>query len=415
MLNAAVWVLYLGMFYISFLLLLVFLERGELKRDIEYPEEWPSITVIIPAYNEEDTVGMTIESVLDADYPEDLFEVIVVNDGSEDDTRKVAEQYTDRIDLINQENRGKGAAMNTALEEVDTELFAVVDADARLKEDSVKNIVAGLEDDMAGIASAMKVYEPETLLQRAQRVEYIVSIFLRKILGLLDAIPVAPGPLSVYRTDVIREMGGFDPESMVEDQEICYRIHEEKLRLGHSRTGEVYTVAPRNLREFYNQRYRWQRGTLETIIDYRHMFLNPEYGEFGVFGIPSKALQLVLSLMGFSLLLYFVGTPIVNFVRDLASVGAAALDVSLPSSFSALMEAVYWSLLDAKLVSLMLLAFVTFISIFTAYLAAKHTEEKLFEYGKLPPVIYLFFYFYIITPIWIKVMLDIVRKKGMEW
>ena len=123
MLTLIVWALYAAVLFISFFLLIVLLEHGGIKKEVEFRDEWPELTLIIPAYNEEETIQMTIESILDAEYPDEKLELIVVNDGSEDNTAEEVEPYTDQLTLINQENQGKGAALNTGLEQVETELF----------------------------------------------------------------------------------------------------------------------------------------------------------------------------------------------------------------------------------------------------------------------------------------------------
>lgn len=414
MLDLVVWGLYAVVLYISFFLLLVFLEKGGLKEGVEWRDEWPSVSVIIPAFNEEETIGMTIESVDSVDYPD--YEIIVVNDGSTDGTLEEAEKYEDRVTLIDQENQGKGGALNAGLEEADGELFACVDADSRLTRNSLKNIVSDLDNDMGGIASAMKVHSPDNLLQKMQWVEYMVGIFLRNIMGLVNAIHVTPGPLSIYRTSLVEDLGGFDEDSLVEDQEICFRMQDNQWRVGHSRKGEVYTVAPKNLREFYHQRYRWYRGSLETIIDYRHMFLNPKYGDFGLFGMPTKIAQAFLSILGLFLMSYYVLNPIYSFARDFAVLGLNAINVSLQGiTLERIVEAIYWWLISQRFISLVLLGSVFLFSVFMAYLSAIHTEEDVFGYGYLAPITYFFWYVFFIGFMWMVVVIDTVRKGERRW
>ena len=409
MFQPVIWFLYLGMGFVSLLFLLVFLEADSFRKSRERPDEWPSVTICTPAYNEEDTIAMTIESVLDVDYPEDKLDYVVVNDGSTDRTREEIEKFDD-VNAVHQENQGKGAAVNKALHRSDSDLFAVVDADSYLGEDSLKNIIAEMDDDMEGIASAMKVKDPGNLLQKAQRVEYIVSIFLRKTLGIVDSIQVAPGPLSVYRRETLEGLGGFDPESRVEDQEICFRLHDRGLKLGHSWSGEVYTVAPDSLKKFYNQRYRWQRGSMEEMINYRHMILNPKYGEFGFLGIPLKLLQSVLSTIGFLLIIYTTLKPLANIIGNLLDQGLSFIELG----GGELLEQAYWTVLGLEGTTVVMFIYLTAVSLATAFLAGRHTREPIFKHGVLPAGIYLFFYFYIIVPIWLKVYFDMLvgREKG---
>lgn len=414
MLDVAVWAMYLLILYISFFLLLTFFDEGVLRNSVEWPEEFLTISLVIPAYNEEDTIGMTIESAQEADYPEGKKEIIVVNDGSEDDTLEIARVYEDEdIKVIDQENQGKGGALNTGLEEAEGELFGVVDADSRLKKNSLKNIVAEMSDEMAGIASAMKVYQPSNLLQKMQWLEYMVGIFLRNIMGSIDAIHVTPGPLSIYRRDKLEEVGGFDEDTLVEDQEICFRFQNRHDRVGHSRKGEVYTVAPATVKEFYNQRYRWYRGSLENLVEYKHMILNPEYGDFGVFGTTAKIVQAVLSIFAIGVMTYYILNPIQSFLRDFARLGISMFNLDLSYfTLSRILRETYWWAISRQFVSMTLLGMVFLFSIVMAYLSARHTEEKLFEQGIIPTFTYLFWYVFFIGGVWLKVFIDVILDWG---
>ncbi len=418
MLRQLIWVIYAVILYISFFLLLVFLEEGRLRQDPDWPEKWPSVSLIIPAYNEEDTIGMTIESVDGIEYPEEKYDIIVVNDGSEDQTREIVEEYSEEHDItvINQENQGKGAALNTGLAEAEGDLVACVDADSRLDKHSVKNIVADMDDKKAGIASAMKVYQPGNLLQRLQWVEYMVGIFLRNVMGLIDSIHVTPGPLSIYRREILEDVGGFDEDSLVEDQEICFRFQEQHWEVGHSRKGEVHTVAPATLKELYNQRYRWYRGSLENILKYKHMMMNPEYGDFGIFAVPSKLAQGFLSIAGLSLLSYLLLKPLYSFVLDFLAVGLDAITLNLDEiTVEGIFSGFYWSVISFDVVTWMLLGSLFFLSIFVSYLSAIHTEEKLFEHGYIPVIIYVFWYFLFIGLMWAKVTVDFLLRREGRW
>jgi cellulose synthase/poly-beta-1,6-N-acetylglucosamine synthase-like glycosyltransferase len=413
MIEPVVWGMYLVILYISFFLILTFFDESALRESVEWLENFPSVSLVIPAYNEEDTIAMTIESALSVDYPD--YEVIVVNDGSEDDTLEIVKEYEESGDvkLIDQENQGKGAALNAGLEIAEGELFGVVDADSRLKKNSLKNIVSEMTDEMVGIASAMKVYQPSNLLQKMQWLEYMVGIFLRNIMGSIDAIHVTPGPLSIYRTDKLEELGGFDEDTLVEDQEICFRFQDNHYRVGHSRKGEVYTVAPKTVREFYDQRYRWYRGSLENLIEYKHMILNPKYGDFGMFGTTAKILQAGLSVLGIFLISYYILNPIYSFARDFAQLGFSMFNINLSYyTVSNILQEFYWWTISQRFLSLILLGSVFLFSLFLAYLSARHTEEKLFEQGIIPTFTYLFWYVFFIGGVWSKVFADVALDWG---
>lgn len=410
MLTAIVWLLYGAVLFISFFLLVVLLEHGGIKKPVQWLDEWPTLTLIIPAYNEEETIQMTIESILDADYPEDKLELIVVNDGSQDNTAEKVEPYTDQLTLINQENQGKGAALNTGLEEVETELFGCVDADSRLKDDSLKNIVSELGDDAGGIASAMKVYQPQNLLQKLQWVEYLMGIFLRNIMGFIDSIHVTPGPLSIYRTEPVKEIGGFDPKSLVEDQEICFKLQNNNWKISHSRRGEVYTVAPKTVREFYDQRYRWYKGALQNIVKYKHMIFNREYGDFGVFSIPTKIAQSVLSVTALFIMSYYLLQPAYNLAQSVWRIGIGAYITALEMlTVSEILNSIYWFIVSINMVSVTLLGSLILLTLLLYVMTIEHTDENMFAQGVIPMVLYIFWYFLFVGAIWLIVYIDSVK------
>lgn len=418
MIEIAMWLLYGAILYTTIFTIMVFLESGRLKQEVEWLDEWPSVSIVIPAYNEEGSIAMTIESVLDVDYPKDKMEVIVVDDGSQDNTAEIARGYTDdeRVQVISQENKGKGGALNTGLEAAEGKFLACVDADSHLTQESVKNIVSGFEEDVGAIASAMKVYQPENWIQKIQWLEYMVGIFMRNIMGIIDAINVTPGPLSIYRREVIEELGGFDEDSLVEDQEICFRLQESQWKVNHSRKGEVYTLAPPTFRKLLDQRKRWYRGSMENAIKYRHMIFNSDYGDFGFFGIPSNIAMAVLSVFALFLIAFLTLQPVYSIFLSVMEHGPEFFTFSVSSlSISVLLNQIYWGILNIRFINVLLLAFLFSLSFVVAYLAAKHTEESLFEQGIFFTFIYLAWYVFFIGFAWLVVFYEMLRDSDRGW
>lgn len=416
MLDPVMWALYSIVLYISFFLMITLLDRGRIKPETKSLEELPTLSLIIPAYNEEDTIEMTIQSAFDINYPEEKYEIIVVNDGSMDKTLEKIRKYEEdsRITIIDKENGGKGSALNAGVRESDSEVVACVDADSRLEEDSLKHMVSEMGDEYQGVASAMKVYQPDNLLQKLQWVEYVVGIFTRNIMGLMNAIHVTPGPLSVYRREKLEEVGLFDESSLVEDQEICFRLQEQQYRIGHSSHAEVYTVAPSTLKGFKNQRYRWYRGSLETIIQYRDMMFNRDYGDLGMFAIPSKLAQTVLSLFVLFLTVYLLGVPALDFLVQFSQLGLAYFN-SAPLSLSALFSSVYWAVISMRYVTLFFIAALFGMSALMAYMASVHTEENLFKHGVIPVLAYLGFFVFINGVLWLIVIIKMLMGSERTW
>lgn len=418
MIELMLWLLYGATLFVTVFILLVFIDSGELKPEVKWLEEWPTISLVIPAYNEEESIGMTIESCLNVNYPRELLEVIVVDDGSTDRTEERAREYEDKgsVTVISQENQGKGGALNTGLERATGKFLACVDADSRIMSDSLKNMVSQFDEDTAAIASAMKVHNPQSRVQKIQWVEYMVGIFHRSVMSAINSIHVTPGPLSVYRRQVIEDVGGFDEESLVEDQEICFRLQKHHWKVLSSRKGEVHTIAPATMKSLYYQRKRWYRGSIENIIKYREMLLNSEYGEFGYFALPSKLVAGGLSIATLFLITYFVFTPILDLMYNVSQVGFSALNpFTAGISLSQALNMAYWNIVSIRYINVLLILSMFVVTGFLVYLASLHTEEKVLEQGILSTFIYLAWYVLFVGFVWLVVIIEMIFDRDARW
>lgn len=275
------------MIFSSTLWLMVYLlNRDEVHGDPE-PSSYPSITFLIPAYNEEEYISECIQSVIDQNYPDDKLDVIAVNDGSRDNTLQEMKKFSDRIEILDKPNTGKSNSINQALNQASTEIVGCLDADSVLDEDFLKNMVGYFEQDgVKGVTPAMRIEKPTTLAQKAVWVEYVYNLMLRKIFSLFNAQFVMPGPGSLYRTEFLKEIGGWDESTLTEDMEIVFRMVDKGARLKNSTNAEVITHSPETLKGLLKQRSRWYRGNIRNMVRYRGTILNPEYGSFGGFVLP---------------------------------------------------------------------------------------------------------------------------------
>ncbi|MBN2094781.1 MAG: glycosyltransferase family 2 protein [Candidatus Aenigmarchaeota archaeon] len=330
---------YFVMIYGSVLFLLVYIGNlGKFKQK-KAPKKLPSVTILIPAYNEEKGICKCLKTCLNLDYPKNLLKIIVINDGSKDNTLKECRKIKNpRIRVISKKNTGKADSLNYALRFVKTDYIATMDADSFPKKDYLRRIVGELGGDIVAVSPAMKISKSRTLMQKIQWVEYIFSIYLRKLFAVLDCQYVLPGPGSVYKTELIRKMGGWDKDSIVEDMELAFRMQLEGRRMENSTTAVVYTEAPETFRELFNQRIRWYRGYFKTTAKYLRMFGNPRYGNLGVYVLPINFVWLfILGYMLFlpaylslksaydtvhAIMLVGLQTPTLSFVFDIISINS---------------------------------------------------------------------------------------------
>ena len=261
-----------------------------------------STSILIPAYNEDKTIKRTIQSVINLDYPKDRLEIIIVNDGSTDNTAEIVKKIINEkcgsyIKLINQKNGGKGVALNNAIKKAKGEFFVCLDADSFIKEDALKKMLPEFENpDVAIVLPLMKVKNPQTIVEKIQWYEYLINFFYKKLMAKLDCVHVSPGPFSVYRKKILEKIGSFDENNLTEDLEITLRTQKYHYKIVQLLSTEVYTYAPKTLKAFYKQRRRWYKGTVLNLVKHRSMMFNPKYGDFGMMQLPGVLLSGVMIL-----------------------------------------------------------------------------------------------------------------------
>lgn len=310
--------LFISLFFEVFLLITYLEVREELAFESEHLgkdiKNFPSVTVIIPCFNEERTVAATVASLRNLDYPRDRLSIIAVDDGSTDDTKKTLDLLAKDGDIrvIFKPNGGKHTALNLALEEVKTELVGCLDADSYASPEALKKIIPFFEDKtVMAVTPSIKVHEPKTVVQLIQKVEYSWGIFLRRMLSSLGALYVTPGPFSIFRTSVLKELGGYRAGHQTEDLEMALRLQKNRYKIVNSHGAHIFTSTPAKLPELYRQRVRWTYGFLNNAFDYREMFFNRKYGNIGLFILPIAAFSI------FSLI-YIVGRALWNNFSKLA-------------------------------------------------------------------------------------------------
>lgn len=294
-------VIYLSIFvgvaaYVYYLL--GFLERKDSKS--EKPKKIYSASVIIPAYNEEDTLEKTVESVVNLDYPKDKIEVLIIDDGSKDKTLDIArrlERKYSNLRVFTKKNGGKGSALNFGIKKAKGELVISLDSDSFVASDALKKMIPYFNDPkVMCVTSAMKVYKPKGFLQRIQATEYDLGIFLRKSFSKIDAVHVTPGPFSVYRKEFFIKHGGYDEKNVTEDMEIAMRIQSLNYRIENCDEAIVYTVAPKKFVDLMRQRRRWYYGTIYNWKLYRRLF-SPKYGDLGLIVFPLSVFSVAVIII----------------------------------------------------------------------------------------------------------------------
>ena len=251
----------------AFLVAGLLLDRRPRRKPITI---YPDVTILVAAYNEEDSILSTLKSIELQHYPAQL-DVIVINDGSTDGTMKqlasVSYPWLRVIDLP--KNAGKANALNVGLKQVSFALTITLDADSYLYANALTNLVGrylGDPDNTAAVAGAVLVRNSRlNLVTKIQEWDYFHGIAaIKRLQSLFQGTLVAQGAFSIYRTDVLHEVGGWR-ECVGEDIVLTWAILEHGYRVGYCEDACSFTNTPATFKQFIRQRQRWSRGLIEAF------------------------------------------------------------------------------------------------------------------------------------------------------
>lgn len=327
-------------------ILLLFLSALELARSraVRLPEldheilgdpGTPPVSVIAPAYNESEGIVDSVRALLQLDYP--YYQVIVVNDGSTDDTlaklrdrfdlvamdlvvrqalatEKVRGVYQarshPRLWVVDKVNGGKADALNVGLNIARTPLVCCVDADSIIDRRALLRLVEPFTRGDGDVVAAggtirlangsvvkdgivSEIHVPKSWLGRFQVIEYLRAfLFARMGFNRLGGNLIVSGAMGLFDREAVLEAGGYEPSTVGEDMELIVRLHHEMRRAGRPYhvafipDPVCFTEAPESIAVLGRQRDRWQRGLIDSLWRHKAMFLNPFYGLPGVFTFP---------------------------------------------------------------------------------------------------------------------------------
>jgi cellulose synthase/poly-beta-1,6-N-acetylglucosamine synthase-like glycosyltransferase len=288
--------------YFTFLFIWIFLSNK--KKLFKRPKikTFPSVSIIIPAHNEDETIGETIENVKKLEYPKKK-EIIVIDDGSNDKTFEIANRFKG-IKIFRKKQGGKASALNFGLKHAKGEIVVCIDSDSYPEKDALLKTIPFFEKNVAAVTASVIVKNAKGILERLQELEYIMVAWSRKLFEYLDAIYVTPGPMSLYRKDVLQKVGGFDEKNLTEDIEIAWRLMKHKYKIKMALDAKVYTHVPKTVKSWWHQRIRWNVGGLQTTAKYFNLFSKKEFGNIGTFLLPLFSISYALSVVGLLLVFY---------------------------------------------------------------------------------------------------------------
>jgi len=365
------------------------------------PDYEPTVSVLIPAYNEEAVILDTVRSVLASKYPR--LEVLVIDDGSIDHTAELVRENfgrDPRVRLLLQPNRGKPTALNHGLAEETGEIVVSIDADTIVDSDAIPLLVRHFADPAVGaVAGNVKVMNRNRWLTRWQALEYITSQNLEKrAFDLLNCIPVVPGAAGAWRADVLKSHGGFSGDTIAEDTDLTLTIRREGWKILYDEDAIGRTEVPETVEALIRQRFRWTFGTLQAVWKHRDAVGKPRYGTLGWIAIPNIFLfQILLPLV----------SPVIDllFLLSIALWGLAQLRIArLPQ---------LWTLQDVER-SLIFFAIFMFIDLLTcvvAFALEKHEDWSLLA----PLILQRFYYRQMMYVVLFRALREAVRGRPVGW
>jgi cellulose synthase/poly-beta-1,6-N-acetylglucosamine synthase-like glycosyltransferase/spore germination protein YaaH/peptidoglycan/xylan/chitin deacetylase (PgdA/CDA1 family) len=367
----------------------------------DHPEYQPRVSVLIPAYNEEAVIADTVRAALASNYHE--LEIIIVDDGSVDRTsEQVRANFGDdpRVRLIREPNRGKSAALNHALAEATGEVAVTIDADTIVDPQSIRFLVRRFADvRVAAIAGNVKVGNRNRWLTRWQALEYITSQNLEKrAFDLLNCIPVVPGAVGAWRTDMVRSCGGFSGDTVAEDTDLTLTLRRRGWKIQYDEDAIGHTEVPDTAEALIRQRFRWTFGTLQAVWKHRDTFGKIRYGTLGLIAIPNVFL--------FQILL-----PLVSPVIDLLFLASIVLWGLAQFRFARMPQ--LWTSEDVVR-SLIFFAAFMLIDLLTCVIA--FTLEKHEDWSLLAPLlIQRFYYRQMMYVVLFRALMGAVQGRAVGW
>lgn len=396
--------------YLQVFLLITFLEnRKKLvinNVNIEL-EKYPGVTIVVPCYNEEKTISRTINSLFELDYPKEELHLILIDDGSTDNTFSILKQFEggNNIKVIKKENGGKYTAQNLGLLYTETPFVGCLDSDSLVHPQALKRIMNTFSknEDVSAVIPSILVTSSKNIIEKVQKAEYDLIVFNKKMFSFLSAIHVTPGPFAIFKKKVFDEIGPYRHAHNTEDQEIALRMHQHGYKIENCSEAYVYTSVPSTIRRLYQQRVRWTYGFFRNMIDYRNLFLKKKFGNLAFLTLPFSVVSFFGVLMMFGLFLANTISFISKKIFEIKTIGMA-------TSFSSFKFDLFF--INTKTL-LFVTIFIYILLIIAIFVGKKMTEGKS---GFPFEVLYLVPFYGFVAPFWIiKSFWNAIFKKESSW
>lgn len=301
-------------------------------------QQWPVLTVVVPTHNGADSVGRTIDDVRHLAWPR--LEVIVVDDGSTDGTAalldQIAKEHPDIRVVHKVTNEGKSVALNDAISLATGGILLISDDDALLPPATATLLAAQLahHDDLAAVTANPRMLRTEKLIEKLQAVEFSTTVSTqRRGHAAWGRISTISGVCTMFRTDVLREVGCFDATQPTEDIEITWRLQCAGWRVGYEPTAAIGTYPMPTMKRWFKQRHRWASGLVRAVITNFRSAVRPR--NYAVWPLLLEAIGSILwchlyfMLIAVWILCLAIGVPLTGDAVIIGEWGAFTLCVTI--------------------------------------------------------------------------------------
>lgn len=268
-------------------------EKDPDKEKQKWPEVWPTVTILVPCYNESATIAATCASLRLLSYPD--YRVVFIDDFSTDDTASVIRRFlpsNSNFHLLSlNQNCGKAQALNYALKtSVNTSITVVIDADTLLTPNALKYLVAPFcfQPRLGATTGNPSVIKRNNILEKLQAAEFASIIgLIKRSQRVIGRVFTVSGCVAAYRTEVLKEVGGFSHHTATEDIDITWRIQRHFYEVWFIAQATAFIQCPSTFIDYWKQRQRWALGGWHLLrthkdifTDLRYRYLYPAYLEF---------------------------------------------------------------------------------------------------------------------------------------
>ncbi len=370
-------------------------------------KSYPAVTITVPCWNEETTIERTIQSLLGLDYPKDKVKIFLIDDGSTDNTLNVINKFSSypNIKIFHKENGGKFTALNLGLQNLETDFFGCLDADSFADPESLVRLMSYFEKDekIMAVVPSVVLGSSINFIQGAQKAEYYMGVYFKKMLDFLGAIDVTPGPLTIFKRKVFDDLGGYRHGHNTEDMEIAYRMQKNYYKIEHCNDAFVYTNTPKTIQKLYRQRLRWIFGFINNTIDYRGVLFKKKYGNFSIFTLPVRIASVVAVFYLFMRIVYTTGTFLYSKLVILKTVG-----------FHLSVKSFVFDPFFFNMQTFFLLIIVTYSLVFFSMIFGRRMTEG--KWGFSMDMLYYFPIFSLVAPFWLmQAVYDTLLKRKPAW